>query len=201
MDRLFIYHTREYINTRSDTEPLTIIIRTQHLDLNKLNTEIVNYVIIIKVKDKHCRVARFSLTLSIVISLLLLTIVMFCGICGICNPYSSVSAFKSTQPPGTTPNQLSSNQPDVSSSDTSALVEKGDAFYDQGNRTQAIQYIDKALAIDPNYKLALDNKGAALINLGNHTQAIQYFDKALAIDPNYKIALNAKQYILSKMGH
>ena len=50
----------------------------------------------------------------------------------------------------------------------------------------SIKYIDKALAIDPNYKEALNDKGFALYRLGNHTQAIQYYDKALAVDPNDK---------------
>jgi len=50
----------------------------------------------------------------------------------------------------------------------------------------AITYYDKALAIDPNYKEALNNKGNALAKQGNYDQAITYYDKALAIDPNNK---------------
>jgi tetratricopeptide (TPR) repeat protein len=42
------------------------------------------------------------------------------------------------------------------------LFNKGNAFYYQDNYAQAIQYDDKALAIDPNYKQALDNKQYAL---------------------------------------
>ena len=61
-----------------------------------------------------------------------------------------------------------------------------------GNYTQALQYVDKALAIDPNFKDALNGKGDALNNLGNYTQAIQYADKALGIDPKFKYALNNK---------
>ena len=68
-----------------------------------------------------------------------------------------------------------------------------------GNYTQAIPYLDKALAIDPNYKEALDNKGITLYGLDNYTQALQYFNKALAIDPNYKDAFNNKQIVLSKV--
>ena len=36
-------------------------------------------------------------------------------------------------------------------------------FYSQGNYTQAIKYYDKALAIDPNDKDALNNKGLPFI--------------------------------------
>ena len=69
------------------------------------------------------------------------------------------------------------------------MVDKAYALYSQGNYTQAIQYYDKALAIDPNDKDALDGKGNALYNQGNNKQAIQYYDKALAIDPHYTDAI------------
>ena len=76
-------------------------------------------------------------------------------------------------------------------------------FYDQGNYTQAIQYYDKALAIDPNYKEALSGKGSALdgignafYNQGNYTQAIQYYNKALAINSTDR---NGKQDAISKI--
>ena len=53
-------------------------------------------------------------------------------------------------------------------------------------------YFDKALAIDPGDKSALNNKGVALDNLGNSTGDIEYYDKALAIDPADTLALNNK---------
>jgi tetratricopeptide (TPR) repeat protein len=42
-----------------------------------------------------------------------------------------------------------------------------------------MQYYDKALAIDPKDKEALNGKGNALDWLGNYAQDIQYYDKAL----------------------
>ncbi len=49
-----------------------------------------------------------------------------------------------------------------------------------GNHTQAISYFDKALAIDPTNKRALNNMGVSLDSyLGNYLQVIQSFDKAL----------------------
>ena len=76
-----------------------------------------------------------------------------------------------------------------SSSDVSAFVDKAYSLYSHGNYTQAIQYYDKALVIDPNDKHALDGKGNALYNQGNNKLAIQYYDKALAIDPHYTDAI------------
>ncbi len=46
------------------------------------------------------------------------------------------------------------------------------SIFNQGKYTQAIQYYDKALAVDPNYKDALNGKGASVNGLGNYTQAI-----------------------------
>ena len=40
----------------------------------------------------------------------------------------------------------------VANAGVSTLVFKGNSFFIQGNYTHAIQYYDKALAVDPNYK-------------------------------------------------
>jgi tetratricopeptide (TPR) repeat protein len=76
--------------------------------------------------------------------------------------------------------------------DRDFLLEEGNAAYDQGNYTVAMQYYDKALIIDPNFVEALSNKGLALDNLGRSEEAIQYYDKALVIDPDFVDALNNK---------
>jgi tetratricopeptide (TPR) repeat protein len=47
------------------------------------------------------------------------------------------------------------NQTNMSSSNVSALINKGRALYNLGNYTQAITYFDKALAIEPNATDAL----------------------------------------------
>jgi tetratricopeptide (TPR) repeat protein len=71
--------------------------------------------------------------------------------------------------------------------------------------TQAMQYYDKALAIDPNYKEALSGKGSALDGIGNafynqgkYTRSIQYYNKALAINSTGG-ALYGKQDAISKI--
>src|SRR5690349_8502843 len=87
-----------------------------------------------------------------------------------------------------------------SSSNVSALVNNATSLYDLGNYTQAMHYYDKALAIDPKDKYALDGKGIALRREGNYTQAIHLFEKALAIDPKDKYALNGKGNALYSQG-
>ena len=47
---------------------------------------------------------------------------------------------------------------------------KHNSLYTQGNYTQAIQLFDKALALDPNFRQALNGKGDALYSLANDTQ-------------------------------
>ncbi len=69
------------------------------------------------------------------------------------------------------------------------------------NYTQAILYLDKALAVDPMFEDALFDKGDALNYLGNYSGAITYLDKALAIDPNDKYALNDKGWALNALGN
>jgi hypothetical protein len=93
-----------------------------------------------------------------------------------------------------------------SSADVSTLVNQGDALFNQGNYTQAIQYYDKALAIHPNYKNALNGKGSALdgignafYNQGNYTQAIQYYNKALSINSTDTGTLFDKQNAITKI--
>jgi len=46
-----------------------------------------------------------------------------------------------------------------------ALINKGLALYNLGQYDEAIDYYDKALAIDPNNTLALTNKQLAIDNL------------------------------------
>ena len=47
---------------------------------------------------------------------------------------------------------------------------KGFTLGGVGNYTEAIEYFDKALAIDPHYELALYNKGVTLDSLGKYIQ-------------------------------
>lgn len=46
-----------------------------------------------------------------------------------------------------------------------------------GKYTEAVQYYDAALSIDPNAIDILGNKGIVLIKLGYYTEAIKIFDK------------------------
>jgi tetratricopeptide (TPR) repeat protein len=98
-----------------------------------------------------------------------------------------------------TPNTTLHNVPKPSK-DFLTPYYKGMAYLDVGNYTEAIPYFDKALAINPDYTLALNNKGAALYSLGIYNESIAYFDKALSVNPGYTTALYNKGAALSKLG-
>ncbi len=80
------------------------------------------------------------------------------------------------------------------------LVKEGVALYNLGKYSQAIQYYDKVLAVDPHHVNALYNKGVALWKLGNYSRAIQYYNKVLVIQPNYVNALINKGVALYDLG-
>jgi len=66
-------------------------------------------------------------------------------------------------------------------------VMKGDALSHIRNYTGAIEYYDKALAIQPNSrgsKGLMQGIGDDLYHLGKYNEAIRSYDKVLAIQPN-----------------
>ena len=79
-------------------------------------------------------------------------------------------------------------------------LRKGNALADLGKLDEAIEAFDQALAINPDYHLALFNKGTALADLGKLDEAIEAFDQALAIKPNFYEALTSKGNVLADLG-
>jgi len=67
--------------------------------------------------------------------------------------------------------------------------------------TGAIEYNDKALAIDAHNVMTLINKGWAPNTLRNYTGAIEYYDKALGIDPHVVYAVDNKGVALDELGN
>jgi Flp pilus assembly protein TadD len=104
-----------------------------------------------------------------------------------------------SQPPSIQTQTQNTTTPTGPSLDT--LYNKGLSLYHLGNYTGAIEYFDKALAINPHDVDALNGKGVALDHLGNYTGAIEYYDKVLAIDPQYAAALNNKGAALTNLGN
>ena len=62
---------------------------------------------------------------------------------------------------------------------------RGNAYSDLGNYRQAIEDLNRVIAIRPSYAEAYNNRGAAYKGFGNYRQAIEDFNKAIEIRPNY----------------
>ena len=54
-----------------------------------------------------------------------------------------------------------------------------------GNSAQAVEWIDKAIEVNPNYASAYSNRGNALKDLKQNLAAIDSYDKAIAIKPDH----------------
>jgi tetratricopeptide (TPR) repeat protein len=79
-------------------------------------------------------------------------------------------------------------------------VLKGNEHHFKKEYSEAIEWYDKAIEINPNYVDAWNNKGIALEYSGKHKEAIEYYDKALQLDPKYVDAWNNKGLALYNSG-
>jgi tetratricopeptide (TPR) repeat protein len=55
---------------------------------------------------------------------------------------------------------------------------------------KAIEYLNEAIRLNPNYAMAYNNRGAAYINLGQHQRAIEDYNNAIRLKPDYANAYN-----------
>jgi tetratricopeptide (TPR) repeat protein len=62
---------------------------------------------------------------------------------------------------------------------------RGNAYSELGNYRQAIEDLNRAIEIKPDYVMAYTSRGVAYIYLGNYRQAIEDFNRVIAIRPNY----------------
>jgi len=67
---------------------------------------------------------------------------------------------------------------------------RGVAYANLANYTQAITDLNRAIEINPRYGEAYNNRGVAYNGLGNYTQAIADLNRAIEINPKYGEAYN-----------
>jgi tetratricopeptide (TPR) repeat protein len=89
---------------------------------------------------------------------------------------------------------------------TYQVFQQSETFLEQGNKcfekeqfTEAIEFYEKALSLNPQFSLAWNNKGYILEQLNLNEEAITDFDKAIVIDNNI-LALKNKVATLQKIG-
>jgi len=84
--------------------------------------------------------------------------------------------------------------------DPVSWYERGKELYFQGQLEEALNALEKALELDPEYVDAWNGKGIVLDDLGRYEEAIEAYDKALALDPEFAYAWNNKGNALGNLG-
>jgi tetratricopeptide (TPR) repeat protein len=76
----------------------------------------------------------------------------------------------------------------------------GNVYRQQGRRRDALRQLERALAIDPHLKSALNNMGRLMLEEGRRERALEYHFQALAVDPRDNSTRNDLAGILVQMG-
>jgi NACalpha-BTF3-like transcription factor len=80
--------------------------------------------------------------------------------------------------------------------DTSSLLEKAIFLHRNKDYTDALQYYDKLLSIEPEDTLVMAKKGLALFHQGKKEEAVKWYDRVLNIDPEDEHVLEHKMWAL-----
>jgi tetratricopeptide (TPR) repeat protein len=67
-------------------------------------------------------------------------------------------------------------------------------------RSDAIEYCNKTVQLDPTSAYGWRNKGDVLNNIGKYDEAIKMYDEAIRLDPKYTEAWNNKGFALNGLG-
>ncbi len=84
--------------------------------------------------------------------------------------------------------------------DAVELSNKGVGLITLGHSEDALQYLNKALVINPHSSFAWSHKGGALLDLGRMEEALLALDKALEINPRLAQAWSHKGSALGRRG-
>ncbi|CAD6492283.1 MAG: Tetratricopeptide repeat protein [Candidatus Argoarchaeum ethanivorans] len=79
------------------------------------------------------------------------------------------------------------------------MVNKTDKLANQGRFEEALQYVERAIQIDPNYDVAYLSKISNLRRLHRYDEALQTCNKALTIFPEYTRALYYRGFLYWSM--
>jgi tetratricopeptide (TPR) repeat protein len=77
---------------------------------------------------------------------------------------------------------------------------RANAYINKGDNDRAIQDLDEAVRIDPNYATAYYNRGIAYNNKDQHERAIQDFDQAIRLKSDYIAAYNNRGSAYDDLG-
>jgi len=69
-----------------------------------------------------------------------------------------------------------------------------------GNPHEVLEYIDRAIKVNPRFSLAWDCRGSALMALSRNNEALESYDRAIKIDAKCVIALLHRGILLGNLG-
>ena len=78
---------------------------------------------------------------------------------------------------------------------------RGNAYSELGNYRQAIEDLNRAIEIKPDYVMAYTSRGVAYIYLGNYRQAIEDLNRGIVIRPSYAEAYNNRGLAYNGLGN
>jgi tetratricopeptide (TPR) repeat protein len=81
-----------------------------------------------------------------------------------------------------------------------AFQNRGTAYLDKGDTERAIQDLDQAISLDPNYANAFNSRGVAYEAKGDNGRAIQDYDQAIRLDPDNANAINGRCWVRAALG-
>jgi tetratricopeptide (TPR) repeat protein len=77
---------------------------------------------------------------------------------------------------------------------------KGAALVAVGRLADAVEALDRALAVNPENEIAWINKGTALSRMGRMNEALRCYNSAIKVNPSYEVAWNNKGNALARLG-
>jgi tetratricopeptide (TPR) repeat protein len=89
----------------------------------------------------------------------------------------------------------------MADTETGALVEEAVSLCERGRFAEAIDVVQKALAVDPANARVNKLLGMALHRLGRHDEALAAFDRAVAHQPDFADAYGGRGDVLLDLGH
>ena len=90
---------------------------------------------------------------------------------------------------------------EIEDEDPNELIQDAMEYLKKGDYINAIEYLEKAITINPRIALVYNTKGQALFNLKKYSNALTCYEKAIELQPKYIEALYNKGLTLAAIGN
>ena len=107
--------------------------------------------------------------------------------------YSQLQNFQLAKPLLARAHKLSPKNPNIN-------LHIGNLFLSTGDPSEALNYFEKVIQVQPNFALAHFNKGITLYNQKKYQDAVRCLERVIEIEPNNINAFNALGFIFQEVG-